>query len=112
LVVGDGVPKNSAEAAKWYRLAAEQGNVSAQFDLGVLYLNGDGVPKNLLGAHAWWKVAQANGSEDAGKELKNIETQMTAEQLARPPNWPKAPSQNSSTSRRPASARQPRSHFP
>jgi len=27
---GDGVPENVAEAVKWYRLAAEQGNASAQ----------------------------------------------------------------------------------
>ncbi len=31
---GEGVPQDYAEAAKWYRLAAEQGNVKAQFKLG------------------------------------------------------------------------------
>ena len=33
---GEGVPKNDAEAVKWYRLAAEQGNVAAQHNLGVM----------------------------------------------------------------------------
>ena len=27
---GEGVPKDDAEAVRWYRLAAEEGNASAQ----------------------------------------------------------------------------------
>ena len=34
---GRGVARDYKEAAKWYRLAAEQGNISAQVNLGVLY---------------------------------------------------------------------------
>ncbi len=32
---GEGVPQDYAEAAKWYRLAAEQGYATAQTILGV-----------------------------------------------------------------------------
>ena len=32
---GDGVPKDDAQAMKWYRKAAEQGHTRAQFDLGL-----------------------------------------------------------------------------
>ena len=31
---GQGVPQDYAEAVKWYRLAAEQGNADAQYNLG------------------------------------------------------------------------------
>ena len=31
---GDGVPKDAVQAVSWYRKAAEQGNASAQFNLG------------------------------------------------------------------------------
>ena len=31
------------EAAKWYRLAAEQDHAGAQFNLGVMYHEGQGV---------------------------------------------------------------------
>ena len=41
---GDGVPKNDAEAVRWYRLAAERGDRAAQANLGVKYAQGDGVP--------------------------------------------------------------------
>jgi hypothetical protein len=40
---GEGVPENDAEAVRWFRLAAEQGNALAQSNLGVMYANGEGV---------------------------------------------------------------------
>ena len=40
---GRGVPQDDAEAARWYRLAAEQGSGAAQFNLGLMYVNGRGV---------------------------------------------------------------------
>ena len=35
------MPQDDAEAVRWYRLAAEQGHVSAQNNLGVMYSTGD-----------------------------------------------------------------------
>ena len=46
---GQGVPRDNAEAEKWYRLAAGQGLADAQFTLGVRYENGQGVPQNIDG---------------------------------------------------------------
>ena len=43
---GNGVPKDSAEAAKWYRKAAVRGHAEAQYNLGVMYAEGEGVPKD------------------------------------------------------------------
>jgi Sel1 repeat len=43
---GQGVPRNDAQAIKWYRKAAEQGDAVAQFNLGVMYAKGEGVPHN------------------------------------------------------------------
>jgi TPR repeat protein len=34
---GEGVAHDYAEAAKWYRQAAEQAHVKAQYNLGVSY---------------------------------------------------------------------------
>src|SRR5512145_2545011 len=34
-VCGENVPRDYAEAAKWYRLAAEQGHSDARYNLGV-----------------------------------------------------------------------------
>jgi TPR repeat protein len=40
---GQGVPQDHAEAARWYRKAADQGNALAQFGLGLMYDQGHGV---------------------------------------------------------------------
>ena len=37
---GKGVPQDDAEAVKWYRMAAEQGDADAQFNLGCDVRNG------------------------------------------------------------------------
>ena len=43
---GEGVPRNYAAAARWFRRAADQGVSEAQFTLGVMYTLGYGVPQN------------------------------------------------------------------
>lgn len=44
-----------------YRKAAEQGDATAQFNLGVIYDNGRGVPQDYQRAYAWFSVAAVNG---------------------------------------------------
>ena len=79
---GDGVPKDSTEAAKWFRKSAEQGDAGAQFYIGAMYAKGDGVPKDLVQAHAWWNIAGSQGFEDAKKGLVSLEKEMTPDQKA------------------------------
>jgi hypothetical protein len=61
---GDGVRQNPMEAARWYRLAAEQGNGPAQFRLGEMYMNGRGVPKDDIQAYMWFNLAASRLAED------------------------------------------------
>ena len=61
---GEGVPKDEAEAAKWYRKAAEQGYAEAQCDLGLCYHKGEGVPKDKRESVIWyWKAAEQGLAE-------------------------------------------------
>ncbi len=46
-----------AQAAVWYRKAAEQGLAEAQHDLGAMYLTGRGVAKDEVQAIAWYRKA-------------------------------------------------------
>ena len=62
---GQGVTRNYAEAAKWFRKAAEQGHATAQNNLGVCYENGRGVAKNRLQAMKWYTQAAEQGHADA-----------------------------------------------
>jgi TPR repeat protein len=79
---GNGVPKDSAEAVKWYRRSADQGNFVAQTILGMMYRNGEGVPKDLVQAHVWWNIAGAAGNEGVKKHLATLEKEMTSDQKA------------------------------
>ena len=56
-----GVPQDEAEAVRWYRLAAEQGNAIAQFNLGVRYDVGRGVPLDDTEAVRWYRLAAEQG---------------------------------------------------
>jgi TPR repeat protein len=80
--IGDGVRKDSTEAAKWFRKSAEQGNATAQSSLGSAYYVGNGVIKDIVQAHAWLNNASANGDERIRELMGFIEKQMTPEQIA------------------------------
>lgn len=62
---GKGVPQNSTEALKWYRLASDQGYPAAQFTLGAMYDKGDGVPQDYKEAAKWYRLAAGQGIPNA-----------------------------------------------
>jgi len=64
---GDGVARDPAAAARWYRAAAEQGFTEAQFTLGLIYAEGDGVPRDEVEALVWFDLAARAGDVEAAK---------------------------------------------
>ncbi len=54
---GLGVPRDLAEAAKWYGRAAGQGVPNAQFNMAMMHANGEGVRQDLVLAYMWWSLA-------------------------------------------------------
>ncbi len=78
---GKGVSQDYAQAAAWYRKAAEQGHADAQYNLGVLYYNGQGVPQDYQQAYAWSSVAAANGHTDAVTSRDIMATRLTPAML-------------------------------
>jgi len=57
------------EAAKWYRLSAEQGTAEAQFNLGLIYANGRGVPQDHKEAVKWYRLSTKQGTAEAQYNL-------------------------------------------
>ncbi len=51
------------------RLAAEQGNASAQYNLGLMYDNGQGVTQDYAEAVKWYRLAAEQGDADAQYNL-------------------------------------------
>jgi TPR repeat protein len=74
---GAGVRQDYAEAAKWFRLAADQGSVESQHMLGVMYDQGDGMPQDFSKAISWYRQAANQGfapaQYDLGKQYLNGE---------------------------------------
>ncbi len=61
---GRGVPKSDEEAAKWYRLSADQGNMNGQLRLGMLYEKSLGVEQSYGKALALYRLSAAQGNDD------------------------------------------------
>jgi TPR repeat protein len=61
---GAGVAEDDAEAVRWYRMAAEQGDAVAQVNLGFMYANGAGVVQDDVRAYLWFNLAVAASQGD------------------------------------------------
>ncbi len=72
---GLGVPRDDAEAARWYRRAAEQGHAAAQDALGWAHTIGQGVPKDEAEAVRWYRRAAEQGHAKAQFDLGSAASQ-------------------------------------
>ena len=76
------MPQNNAEALKWYRLAADQGDELAQYNLGMRHYRGIGVKRDSVEAYQWLSLAAAKGMRDAIQDLSELKRGMTRDQIA------------------------------
>jgi TPR repeat protein len=67
--MGQGAPQDYAEAAKWFRRAADQGRADAKSLLGTAYINGEGVPQDYATTMHWYRKAADQGQADAQYNL-------------------------------------------
>ena len=58
---GQGISQNRVEAAKWYKKAAEQGNVDAQYRTRQYVFYKVGIPEDIDEAIKWYKKAAEQG---------------------------------------------------
>jgi uncharacterized protein len=66
---GCGVTQDLKEAARLFRLSANQGNAESQFKLGMMYTNGEGVPEDLKEAFKWLNLATEKKNNTARYHL-------------------------------------------
>jgi hypothetical protein len=62
-------PGRDAEALKWFRLSAAQGNAQAESRLGYVYYWGRGEPQDYVEAAMWTKRAAEHGDQQAQRRL-------------------------------------------
>ena len=75
------MPRNEAEAARWYRKAAEAGDRGAQNNLGILLAKGQGVPQDYVQVHMWLSLAAARGDANVAKNPEAVAAKMTPAQI-------------------------------
>jgi TPR repeat protein len=83
-----GVPRDNAEAAKWFLQAAQKNDAQSQYYMGLLTAKGDGVEKDPVAAHMWFSlsVRSSENERDAAytqKEVRKLEKKMSPEQIAK-----------------------------
>ena len=112
--IGSGVSQDYAEAARWFRRAAEQGDADAQFNLGLMYEFGHGVSQGLVQAHKWYNLAASRASsldpnhrEKAVRFRDRIAARLTSAQLARAQRVAREWQPRTSTAESPAHEQRP-----
>ena len=81
--LGNGIPRNYAEAIRLEKLAADQGLASAQIMLGIMYMEGQGVAQDYVLAHMWINLSHAReGTEESARLRDELARKMTAAQIA------------------------------
>jgi len=84
---GSGVAQDNAEAERWWRLAAAQGDIRSQYALGLMFQKGQGVARDDAEAVRWYRLAAAQGDSIAQYELGLILDKGVAEDNAEAVRW-------------------------
>ena len=74
--------RDYATALRFILPQAEQGDASAQYNLGVLYDNGLGVPQDKVRAYMWFTLSVAQGRDGAAAFRDLIARRMTPAEIA------------------------------
>jgi hypothetical protein len=80
--IGDGVPQDHAEAARWFTKAAEQGHAMAESMLSAYYWQGRGVQQDLIKAYFWLLVAHSTDHQIGRERRIFLASHMSPAQVA------------------------------
>ena len=75
-------PLDDDIALRWLKVAADNGHMLAQNNLGARYYTGDGVEHDLKAAYRWFYLAANQGDRKAGKNLDVIAKKLSEADLA------------------------------
>jgi putative methionine-R-sulfoxide reductase with GAF domain len=78
----NGIERDEKQAFRWFRRAADHGNLAAQTKLGFLYWGGRGVSKDVNQAYFWTVLARARGDKQSGDLAAVLASGMTRGQTA------------------------------
>jgi hypothetical protein len=76
------IGQDEKQASRWFRRAAEHGNLSAQAKLGFLFWGGRGVSKDVNQAYFWTVLARARGNKENQDLAAVLASRLTRSQAA------------------------------
>ncbi len=90
-----GLKGDPAEAARWFRRAAEHNNPAGAFNLGTMFWRGQGMAQNKIEAYRWFATAGLYGDDAMINRVTGVlfqlEEQMSEDEVARAqaavPDW-------------------------
>ena len=69
------------QAARWFRLASEQGDAESRYTLGRMYMDGQGVDRDYKEAEELLRLAASSGLDKAQEALGKLLLMKSAEKL-------------------------------
>ena len=73
--------KGSASARHWLREAAKKNSATAQYELGMDYLQGTSGDTDLIEAYVWLSLALVNGEKRGKRHVEQLSSQLSPEEL-------------------------------
>ena len=73
---------DATQAVRYFRMSAEQGHLSAMYNLGYHYADGLGVAQDDEEAYVWFSIAVLSGYRMAASSRNDIEKKLTPKQLS------------------------------
>jgi TPR repeat protein len=80
LIKGEELPRNQAEALKWFRWSAEHGSPEAQNCLGYALETSEAAGPDLIEVCMWYQLAANQGQSNAKVNLARIFSRLEGEQ--------------------------------
>ena len=80
---GNGIPKDDAEAIRWYTEGARHGDGSAMRKLGEAYEAGRGVPQDPAVALMWYVLSEQEGDDRAQARMQELSAQLDPATVSR-----------------------------
>ena len=71
--------RQDAQAAEWFRRAAELGLLDSQFNLAAIYEHGDGVSANPAEAYKWYLIASRAGDAESRTGALRVRAGLSAD---------------------------------
>jgi TPR repeat protein len=81
-IAGEGVKRDFQQALHWFLKSADQGDVPAAYNVGLIYAKAMGVPKDEVKGYMWLLVAAHFEYVPSQNALKTLDSKLSPSKVA------------------------------